>query len=107
MPEAPDPAAFSKPNVHLTDRLYWDSVHHPSGESITPAAASSAPGRRSFLRRLGGGSYAQDNFWGELLPRFVPQPVGANAGATVLEIGVAPGDEVLQFHQRFGYQPFG
>lgn len=110
MPEAPDSTAFSKPNIHLTDRLYWDSVHHAGGE-IAPLVTATAPGRRSWLRRLvpsvitrlGGGSYAQDRFWSELLPRFVPQ----QPGATVVEIGVAPGDEVLEFHKRFGYRPFG
>ncbi len=48
-------------------------------------------------------SFAQDEFWNRLLPRHVPQ----DPNATVLEIGVAPGDEVLHFHRRFGHAPFG
>jgi SAM-dependent methyltransferase len=93
----------------LTSRDYWDSIYR--GALETPpdeaTAVSSSLGRRSALRQMAARCVAHlrgpEWFWDELLPRFIKRA----PGATVLELGVAPGDEVLMFRQCFGHEPFG
>jgi SAM-dependent methyltransferase len=48
-------------------------------------------------------SYAEHQFWNVLLPRFVTP----GTTAKVLEVGCAPGRNLVRFHSLFGYTPFG
>jgi SAM-dependent methyltransferase len=90
----------------LTDREYWDSIYRaaPGGSED---GVTDFLGERSWLRRASarGKSILRvpDWFWGELLPQFIRKDVHT----TVLEIGAAPGDDVLMFQKRFGLEPFG
>ena len=101
------PAAFAG---RLTERSYWDTVHQGSPESA-PSPDRNRPKRSAGLRRLVPplllhwlrDSFAQEDFWNRLLPRYVAR----DPGGKVLEIGVAPGHEVLRFQARFGHEPFG
>jgi SAM-dependent methyltransferase len=102
----------------LTEREYWDSIYRQAPAS-GPSALPGSPGeaRRSGFRRMiskaAAGLKGPDWFWSEVLPQFVRKQSVAPAGgltpqaASVIEIGAAPGDEVLMFHERFGYEPFG
>jgi hypothetical protein len=85
----------------LTGRGYWDAVHQGTAPAEEPLAEVRRSGWRRALsgaiRRCGGESYGQDWFWNRLLPKFVER----RAARSVIEIGVAPGDEVLRFRERF------
>src|SRR5258707_7140675 len=97
-----------KAGTRLTEREYWDSVHEGTP---TDPAGSGIPDQRRGMRRFipaavlrwGSESCGQYWFWKDLLPRFVER----TPGATVLEIGVAPGNEVLTFRECFGHEPLG
>lgn len=102
------------PNTgRLTEREYWDSIYRQGPQAPASGPAAALPGdtegaQRSGFRRMISKAAAafkgQDWFWSEVLPHFVQkQP----APASVIEIGAAPGDEVLMFHECFGYEPFG
>jgi SAM-dependent methyltransferase len=103
------PAKDVRPD-RLTERSYWDSVHEKSA-AFGSAESLAEPRRPTGLRRIVPpqvlhwlrDSFIQHDFWNVLLPRYIPKdPAGK-----VLEIGVAPGLEVLRFHERFGYEPHG
>jgi len=93
--------------ARLTDKQYWNDFWAPP-ESGLP----SAPGiLKAALRRSVGEkslafftqSYAQHQiFEGIYRPR-VPD----HCDATVLEIGSAPGNYLLEMHRKFGMVPFG
>jgi len=106
----------------LTEREYWDALYRrepqapASGSNAAAAPAPAAAPRSGFRRMLSravAGLKGPDWFWNEVLPAFVqkqPAALGDDPSpstATVVELGAAPGDEVLKFHECFGYQPFG
>jgi SAM-dependent methyltransferase len=68
----------------LSDRNYWEGVNSKLRNSEIPETV------------------ANHVFW-DLLPRYVQKP----HGATVVEIGSAPGSNLVGFYRRFGYSPFG
>jgi SAM-dependent methyltransferase len=120
------PPAFQQdPDAgRLTEREYWDSIYRQAqqapADGPNPAAAASpeaaGAGRSGFRRVISSavaGVRGPDWFWSEVLPKFVRrQTVASGDGPglsdpTVVEIGAAPGDEALMFHECFGYAPFG
>jgi SAM-dependent methyltransferase len=92
----------------LTSGAFWES-HHTASSAGTPAASQSRL-KSLICRRLGaerlaryGLGYSEHHFWNALLPRFI----APKAGARVLEVGCAPGGNLIQFHRLFGYTPYG
>jgi SAM-dependent methyltransferase len=98
----------------LTGRDYWDSVHEAEGVALRASAAPAHAaghdrGRRSLARRLLGerlrawaGAYDEHLLWNVIYPRHLPA-----AGASVVEIGSAPGAHLVELHRRFGLSPYG
>ncbi len=93
--------------MRLTERSYWDGVHEQDSEASAPAVETpKAPWKRvlsAAIRKCGGDSYGNDWFWNRLLPKYVER----KPGASVLEVGAAPGEDVLRFWRRCDYTPFG
>ncbi|MFN7992771.1 MAG: methyltransferase domain-containing protein [Bryobacteraceae bacterium] len=85
----------------LTDLSYWEVNYS------TPLPSPETQGRKwkpAWLRAASQEStLAQHIFWNLLLPRFVQKP----PGSTVLEVGSAPGRNLIEFYNRFRYVPFG
>jgi 2-polyprenyl-3-methyl-5-hydroxy-6-metoxy-1,4-benzoquinol methylase len=87
----------------LTERSYWEAIHADQGTSMRSASACRSRWGK-WLHNLATQESISDRiFWGALMPRFVLKP----AGATIVEIGSAPGRILLEFHRRLGYSPYG
>lgn len=89
----------------LTDAEYWESIHAPLSE-----APSSSGWFKTHLKKLLGpvvlqymDSYSDYLFWDVVLPRFL-QP---RNGAKALEVGSAPGYNLIRLRNAFGFEPFG
>ena len=93
----------------LSEQDYWNAQY------VTGPAADPLPRRPSALRRLltpvigqqhaaqlVGGGYAQ-TVVNDIVKRYLPK----NSAWSIIEIGSAPGFNLLRFHEEFGYNPFG
>lgn len=78
----------------LSERQYWSKLYDGHNH---------VPGRRpqvfDFILR----SYADTVLWDRLISRYMPR----HAHAKVIEIGSAPGANLLRFHRRFGCDVYG
>jgi 2-polyprenyl-3-methyl-5-hydroxy-6-metoxy-1,4-benzoquinol methylase len=94
----------------LTRREHWDSVHAWEHEALAaPAAAVQEHWLRRMAKRAAGrrlraymSSYDEYQLWDVIYPRHMPDP-----GATVLEIGSAPGEHLVRLSRTFGLVPYG
>jgi SAM-dependent methyltransferase len=77
----------------LTDEKYWDRIW-TLGSGYAP--------RRSRWKRFLVDSPAVRQFWGTVLPRFLPP-----GPMQVAELGSAPGRNLIRWRERFGYDIFG
>jgi len=93
----------------LTDRSHWDGVYadleadhapRPKGAAHRLLARLLSPESMKLLTRQ---KYSEYHFWNVLLPRLIVP----DAQKTVLEVGSAPGDHLVEFHRAFGYRPYG
>ena len=94
---------------NLTEKAFWETVNDAH------APTTSAPSRGGIMKRLGrrligpeklarySVPYSGHYLWDILLPELVAR----RASGRVLEVGSAPGHNLVQFHQRFGYEPYG
>lgn len=79
--------------MRLTDDEYWDRVWADYVDVPLPTARW-----KRFLTEVP----TVRELWREMLPRFLPQ-----APARVLELGSAPGRNLLRWRNMFGYEVFG
>jgi len=93
----------------LTRREHWDAVHASERtEALKPRQSPRSWPRRTLKRLLGDrfveymSSYDDHQIWDVLYRRHMPQP-----GATVVEIGSAPGEHLVRLSETFGLVPFG
>jgi SAM-dependent methyltransferase len=94
----------------LTRRDYWDAVHVSEGDQAArPRETASRPRWKSALRRLVGrrfleytSSYDDHQLWSVFYPSHLPGP-----GASVVEIGSAPGEHLARLQREFGLVPYG
>lgn len=92
----------------LTPKDYWNTVY--SGESIVqviPTLEKQTDSRlKSWLkRRLGQYWCDYSNYleWESLYQSYLPKVKGLK----IIEIGSAPGTNLVRLHQTFGYEPYG
>jgi SAM-dependent methyltransferase len=81
-------------NNRLTDEQYWDKTW----EGV--ADGKEEPNR--FKRYLFEQAYTRI-LWNRILPRFLPK----GGGRRIIELGSAPGKNLLPWRTRFGYEIFG
>jgi SAM-dependent methyltransferase len=92
----------------LTDRRYWEAQSHAEMVRAVPAPNSRI--KRALKRALGErimnllSPYDSYLLWDVALPQHLPARC---AGLSVLEVGSAPGDFLVQFANRFGATPYG
>jgi SAM-dependent methyltransferase len=93
----------------LTQREHWDAVHASERAEVTRPRLLAGGHWRATLKNLVGQrllattqSYDDHQIWNVLYPRFMPRP-----GATVVEIGSAPGEHLVRLRERFGLVPYG
>lgn len=84
----------------LTEESYWNGLY-----SAAPVVPQSNDENRpkGFLSRFTKAAFSEWNFWHVLLPRYL----AVDPNRKVLEVGSAPGGNLIQFKNKFQYQPFG
>ena len=94
----------------LTERDYWQSLYeaNPRLPSTAPQAPQSQGTIARLLCRIGridslSAIYPDHQFWNVILPKYLTR----STTARVIEIGSAPGDNLVEINRRFGFEPFG
>ena len=89
----------------LTDTEYWDSTYAPLSIGLSRTGHF-----KTLLRRLLGPTvleymrdYGDYLMWDVIYPKFLFR----RRGARVLEVGSAPGYNLIKLHEAFGFEPYG
>lgn len=94
--------------TRLTRREYWDSVHAGEKGEAGPRPLNKGGASRWLKGLLGNrfvermSSYDDHQIWDVLYRKHMPLP-----GATVVEIGSAPGEHLVRLSETFGLVPHG
>jgi SAM-dependent methyltransferase len=86
----------------LTTEEYWDSVY----KEPTKKAFSLTKTGGDFLKKIFGSrikNYSEYILWTNLYSKFLPK----GQGLKIVEIGSAPGWNLVKFNRQFGYIPYG
>jgi len=91
--------------ARLTQKEYWDSIHKAKVAkrkrySVRENLKILATG---FLEKNFARSYADYLLWEVIYKKFMPKIKGAK----VLEVGSAPGNNLVRLSKRFGFIPYG
>ncbi len=93
----------------LTEKHFWER-NYETQPAEAEAVARAATGRRSasgrWIKKLFGSSLKDHSnylLWDVMMAERLPH----DAQLKVVEIGSAPGEHLLQFHEKFGYAPYG
>jgi SAM-dependent methyltransferase len=86
----------------LADKTYWDGIYGSRSTAKSNRPASRAQGK-SILSNGILRSYADCLLWDAILPKYLPR----QRDIKVLEVGSAPGHNLVRLHQTFGYFPYG
>lgn len=87
----------------LTTKDFWDNVWQTDKNKIYSRSWKKLV---AFLKKLMGEkwkNYSEYILWNRIYKDFLPQQTGLK----ILEIGSAPGWNLIKFHKNFGYDPFG
>ena len=84
----------------LTKESYWNTLYD-AVPVLPPPQKESRP--QGFLSRFTKEAFSDWHFWNVLLPRYL----SVDPNKKVLEVGSAPGGNLIRFKNRFQYQPFG
>jgi SAM-dependent methyltransferase len=94
----------------LTDETYWHEVHLAERGAKHRGEAPAGGGLRRRIKRLLGArrlesfrSYEDFLLWDVILPRYL----SGRRGGSVVEVGSAPGERLIQLNRRFGLTPYG
>lgn len=93
----------------LSNREYWDAVHSACPVSPSPLKRAVSGMKQRLGRWLGdqfveaARDYSSYLLWRVILPKYLV----CEPGMTVLEVGSAPGFNLLMFRDTFGYSPYG
>lgn len=93
----------------LTQRQFWDSRHG----ATAGGGDRETRGRRGWPRswfdtwRVRVGAEPNQAYGAYLFQKLMQKALPTAPHWSVLEIGCAPGGDLVQFHRLFGYEPFG
>jgi 2-polyprenyl-3-methyl-5-hydroxy-6-metoxy-1,4-benzoquinol methylase len=102
-------------NQRLATQDYWEKAYVDDLPDAPPANVDEAPaapgGKRKLLRALLGErvyqamreNYADALAWKVIYPRYLPK----QPGLRFLEVGSAPGTNLVRMKAAFGYDPYG
>ena len=95
-------AVFNMSGERLTTEEYWDSVYKEPQKkafSLTKTVGD-------FLKKVFGSrikNYSEYILWTNIYQKYLPK----GKDLKILEIGSAPGWNLVKFHNVFGYAPYG
>ena len=90
----------------LSDKQYWDSLYQQKRSADRPAESENLRPKKSIddlLRATPFRGYADYLLWESIYPKYL----SSKKGAKVVEIGSAPGNELVRLHKVFGLEPYG
>jgi SAM-dependent methyltransferase len=90
----------------LTEKDYWNAVYLGDATVRHRAKQAQPAGLKSFLKRHLSQywrDYSDYLEWESLYATYLPKTAGLKA----IEIGSAPGTNLVRLHQTFGYEPYG
>lgn len=93
----------------LTEKHFWERNYQSLPVGTIPTATPDASTGRSvtqWIKRTFGSSLRDHSnylLWDVLMAQSLPKAEQLK----VLEVGSAPGEHLLLFHQKFGYSPYG
>ncbi|MBS1811373.1 MAG: class I SAM-dependent methyltransferase [Acidobacteria bacterium] len=92
----------------LTKKDYWNTVYLGTAPFQAKARATGQSGRslKGWLKRTLGEywrDYSDYLEWDVLYPTYLPNV----SGLKIIEIGSAPGTNLVRHHKTFGYEPYG
>ncbi|MFA5553080.1 MAG: methyltransferase domain-containing protein [Phycisphaerae bacterium] len=85
----------------LSNKQYWDSLYKQKSTSVGPTKQKKSIDE--LLISTCFRNYADYLLWEHIYPRFLCD----KKGAKVVEIGSAPGSELVRLHKVFGLDPYG
>ncbi len=91
--------------AELSTKKYWNVRWRPSAEHRSLTDRVKTLERKLVRQRIFEYTrrYSDYLLWEVIYPRYMPK----TPGATVLEIGSAPGSYLVRLSQRFGFVPYG
>jgi 2-polyprenyl-3-methyl-5-hydroxy-6-metoxy-1,4-benzoquinol methylase len=93
----------------LADKEFWERRH----EGFVNEAVRRGSGTRGVLRRwldgarAGVGAEPLQSYPDFLVDRLFVRHLPAHTDWTVIEVGCAPGDQLIRVNRRLGFQPYG
>ena len=93
----------------LTEKNYWNSVYEKEAgvfEQRPPSQPTNGSGLKAWLKGLLGEywrNYDEYLEWNVIYDKYFPK----QAGLKIIELGSAPGLNLIRQHRTFGYEPFG
>ncbi len=86
----------------LTTEQYWDSVYkEPPKKAFSITKTVGDLLKKVFGSRIK--NYSEYILWTNLYQKYLPK----GEGLKILEVGSAPGWNLVKFHRQFGYAPYG
>jgi SAM-dependent methyltransferase len=82
----------------LTDKQYWDSLYERNQSAYCIKRSI-----ENLLKNSPFRSYADYLLWEVIYPKYLRK----KEGAKIVEIGSAPGTELVRMHKAFGFIPYG
>ncbi|MFX0204228.1 MAG: class I SAM-dependent methyltransferase, partial [Candidatus Hodarchaeota archaeon] len=95
--------------MKLTTKQFWDSRH----EAYSELPVSNAKARKGLIRkivdnaRLKQGAYVNQSYSSFLFDRLLKAHMPIRPDWSVIEIGSAPGSNLVNLNRNFGYKPYG
>ena len=101
---------MNKDTAELTTEKYWDNLYENKKVNDAKDSTISHKKIRVMVKKIFGKKlfnyliepYRDYLFW-RICKKFLPKVKGLK----ILEVGSAPGTRLVEFHQIFGYQPYG
>ncbi len=92
----------------LTEKEFWNSVYldESANHRIALPKAENTAGLKGYLKTYLGEywrDYADYLEWNVLYKKYLP----SEKGLKIIELGSAPGTNLVRLHQDFGYMPYG
>lgn len=90
----------------LTKKDYWNTVYLDAGPFQAKPRRQTGSGLKGWLKQTLGEywrDYSDYLEWNSLYPAHLPK----TRGLKIIEIGSAPGTNLVRLHKTFGYEPYG
>ena len=95
--------------MRLTKKQFWDSRHQNRGAPTTRVSQARKDAFRRFVdnARLKRGAQVGQSYGSFVLHKILTTHLPIRPDWSLIEIGCAPGNNLVNLHRMFGYEPYG